>query len=107
MGQMPDCEALDRLEAGKEFYDEGYDKGWKAGYRAKEREEEEKKKITNADLIREMSDERLARFIVTCVEYFGCNDPDDGCLFDFGEVELCYDCVFEWLTRWREKQEAE
>lgn len=27
-------------------------------------------KITNADLIREMSDERLARFIVTCSEYF-------------------------------------
>ena len=43
----------------------------------------------------------------TCVEYFGCNDPDDGCLFDFGEVELCYDCVFEWLTKWRENKEAE
>ena len=54
---------------------------------------------TKADQIRNMSDEKLAEVLINLPNHLGCNDPNDGCMMDFSENELCSECVLKWLRQ--------
>lgn len=64
---------------------------------------EDKNVLTNADRIRAMSDEELARILYDCDSLGYCNSPPEcGALLDTDKgipEEKCIDCVLKWLRQ--------
>lgn len=94
---MKRTEAIEWLKNIKEKYIHGGDDFYDCqrrtaiDYAMSVLENIEKKPTTNADRIRAMSDEELAKFLDTRIA--GCPDPARNCRAS------CTDCILDWLKR--------
>lgn len=91
-------------EATEQAYKSGYEKGYKAGkVDAAHCPVDRTRSITNADRLRSMTDEELARVLYNGIDAEYCsNDPTCGAMLDeSGGVpeERCIACALKWLRQ--------